>query len=509
MSADIAAFSLPGPDEDDDTYNFWEATGGRATITMDGLLPTPPGGCAAFAPGLEADCDTLLAARDTLAGDATLNWSPHTSMADWDGVTVAGSPPRVTRLRLAQMGLAGTIPAELGNLSSLTGLDLQGNQLTGTIPAELGNLSSLTGLDLQGNQLTGTIPAELGDLVSLQRLSLWSNQLSGEIPQAITRLTRLWDFWFLNNPELCAPVDNAFQAWLQSIDNAVGSSCAPTDSAEDRAVLVEFYNATGGTNWTNNDNWLSDRPIREWRDVANDANGRVTVLHMENNSRLSGSLPPALGRLSNLKRLELSHSLLTGPIPSELGNLSNLEWLGLRSNQLTGSIPPELGGLVNLRDLYLDGNQLRGEIPSELGNLTNLRTLWLYENQLRGEIPSELGNLTNLQTLRLNENQLRGEIPSELGNLTKLYSLYLGGNQLTGCVPYGLRGTGEMTSRHLACRSAILLNLRGPGRAGRVLQRHRRSQLDEQHQLAQRRTDQRVVWRHGQCSGKCHTASSE
>ena len=37
VSADIAAFSLAGPDEDDDTFNFWEATGGRATITMDGL----------------------------------------------------------------------------------------------------------------------------------------------------------------------------------------------------------------------------------------------------------------------------------------------------------------------------------------------------------------------------------------------------------------------------------------------------------------------------------------
>ena len=37
MSRDIAAFSHPGPDENDYWFNFYEATGGRATITMDGL----------------------------------------------------------------------------------------------------------------------------------------------------------------------------------------------------------------------------------------------------------------------------------------------------------------------------------------------------------------------------------------------------------------------------------------------------------------------------------------
>ena len=37
LSGDIAAFSHPGPDENDYWFNFYEATGGRATITMDGL----------------------------------------------------------------------------------------------------------------------------------------------------------------------------------------------------------------------------------------------------------------------------------------------------------------------------------------------------------------------------------------------------------------------------------------------------------------------------------------
>ena len=47
-------------------------------------------------PGLVSDCATLLAARDTLAGTATLNWAADTPMSEWDGVSVGGSPERVT-----------------------------------------------------------------------------------------------------------------------------------------------------------------------------------------------------------------------------------------------------------------------------------------------------------------------------------------------------------------------------------------------------------------------------
>ena len=43
-------------------------------------------------------------------------------------------------------------------------------------------------------------------------------------------------------------------------------------------VLVAFYNATDGPNWTNDTNWLSDRPIGEWYGVTTDASGRVTEL---------------------------------------------------------------------------------------------------------------------------------------------------------------------------------------------------------------------------------------
>lgn len=67
-----------------------------------------------------------------------------------------------------------------------------GNNLSGTLPASLGNLTSLQSLWLSGNQgLSGSIPPELGSLTSLRILALSGNQLSGSIPSALTNLTNL------------------------------------------------------------------------------------------------------------------------------------------------------------------------------------------------------------------------------------------------------------------------------------------------------------------------------
>ena len=220
------------------------------------------------------------------------------------------------------MGLTGDIPTELGNLSNLERLYLHDNQLTGEIPTELGSLSNLERLYLHDNQLTGEIPRELGNLSNLETLDLAGNQLTGDIPHSLTGLTVLVWFTFRNNSGLCAPVDEAFQTWLQSVSSVRGSSCAPMDSAEDRAALVELYNATGGASWTNNTNWLSDRPIREWYGVSNGPDGRVS-------------------------ELDLSGNQLTGEIPTELGNLSNLAWLYLSGNQLTGCVPAGLWDVPN------------------------------------------------------------------------------------------------------------------------------------------------------------------
>ncbi len=326
----------------------------RATGGVDEVLReyaaeiVPPGEVA------KSDIQALLAARDKLAGDSTLNWSEAVPVVSWDGVTIGGTPRRVTGLSLRQRRLSGTIPPELSKLAELSSLDLNGNRLTGEIPAELGRLSKLAALHLYDNHLQGRIPTELEQLTSLEELNLHSNQLDGSIPSELGNLCNL-EALFLHSNRL---------------------------SGEIPAALGQL--------------------------------SELRTLNLRNN-RLSGEIPAALGQLSELRTLNLRNNRLSGPIPTELSQLSKLEALYLHSNRLIGTIPGELSNIGSLDSLWLASNQLSGEIPAELGDLRNLTQLNLHSNRLSGEIPSELSKLAGgLQHLRLGNNQFTGCIPSEL-----------------------------------------------------------------------------------------------
>ena len=346
------------------------------------------------------------------------NWLTNASLGDWHGVTT-DALGRVSRLDLLyNNNLTGTIPPELGNLANLTTLALHNNNLTGTIPPELGNLANLDFLTLSHNDLSGPIPPELGNLANLTNLRLSYNQLSGQIPSDLGNLAKLVDLHLIYNnltgtiPDSflklqglknfyissynCVPDTAVFTAWLQQIPTRGATLC----TAADRWTLVSLYRATGGPNWTNSDNWETDDPLKDWYGVTTDDAGRVVSLALPGNN-LTGTIPPRLGSLANLRTLELHNNNLTGFIPGALGHLTNLITLNLGDNNLGGRIPSQIGNLTNLQQLFLSGNNLTSPIPSEIGSLANLVGLELHDNDFQGAFPTWLPNLRNLIYLTL------------------------------------------------------------------------------------------------------------
>ena len=371
--------------------------------------------------GLVSDCEALLRARSILEGnvgrDDQLDWDLRDPIADWEGVFLGGSPQRVTAIVLRRRGLNGSVPADLGDLTMLTQLNLHSNNLRGNIPDEIGNLGNLQRLFLHNNSLSGDFP-NLSRLRNLERLWLsGTNQRVGMgdgIPTWLNGLTNLQE--------------------LNLWGNEIGGAIPNLSGLSNLKLLKLQNNSLTGT-------------IPSW---FGDMNG-LSGLYLHAND-LTGTIPASLGRNTGIVRLWLDRNDLSGSIPSELGNMSSLRTLSLRDNQLSGNIPPELGNLSSLQVLRLHNNRrvdgetvlssgLTGAIPTQFGNLSELTTLAASNNSLTGAIPSSLGNLGKLRVLWLSQNQLSGAIPSALGNLgDTLTHIRLSDNSFAtnACVPRAL-----------------------------------------------------------------------
>ena len=261
-------------------------------------------------------------------------WPEDEQPEDWKGVTIENG--RVVKLKLENFGLTGAVPVDIGQLTSLTKLNLNRNQLT-SLPAELGQLTSLTRLDLFGNQLT-SVPAEIGQLTSLEGLDLRYNQLTS-VPAEIGQLASLRKLSLGGNQLTSVPAE---------IGQLTSLKCLDLHENQLTSVPAEIGQLTS-----------------------------LKLLFLFGNQLTS--VPAEIGQLTSLKELSLYNNQLTS-VPAEIGQLMSLVELSLSGNQLT-SLPAEIGQLTSLERLYLDGNQLTS-VPVEIGQLTSMRELFLGGNQL-------------------------------------------------------------------------------------------------------------------------------
>ena len=121
---------------------------------------------------LVEDCNLLLGLRDWFdpveydfytgeMSTVALNWSADIPMKLWTGVTVGGTPRRVTKLELSGMALDGEVGARLGNLTGLRELRLDHTGLQERLPSKLAQLTNLTHVYLGANPLEGCVPSSL------------------------------------------------------------------------------------------------------------------------------------------------------------------------------------------------------------------------------------------------------------------------------------------------------------------------------------------------------------
>ncbi|CAI5518917.1 unnamed protein product, partial [Closterium sp. Naga37s-1] len=168
---------------------------------------------------------------------------------------------------------------------------------------------------------------------------------------------------------------------------------------------------------------------------------QLQQLNLDQNS-FNTSIPSDISKLTALQFMNLERNSFYGSIPSSMGSMAELKALVLRFNQLSGPIPDSFSRLHNLYQIKWDNNQLTGSIPDWIGTLSALKTLSLTYNALTGTIPASLASLPRLDVLFLGANHLSGSIPAALGDILSLQYLWLGVNQLSGSIPTAI---GKLT----------------------------------------------------------------
>jgi hypothetical protein len=285
MNGDIYAARL-----DADGNYVW--TGGAATVTNSGSpksdMMTGKGlGCLFIAWTENGSVYTHCLLEDGTLGAPDAGSPDCTADDGTDGVELWGecySIENTEFLYLAQSGLSGPIPPEIGDLINLRELSLWGNNLSGEIPSEIGNLNNLEYLHLGWNSLTGHIPEDIGNLINLRELILISNSFTGEIPSGIANMEYL----------------TALVLGGNSFSGGIPLEIFNLQSLEELSL------------WGNN---------------------------------FSGEIPVEIGNLLNLERLWIDGNSFSGPIPESIGDLQNIYSINISYNQFSGEIPESICNL--------------------------------------------------------------------------------------------------------------------------------------------------------------------
>ncbi|KAG0584545.1 hypothetical protein KC19_3G217100 [Ceratodon purpureus] len=302
--------------------------------------------------------------------------NPDATIPNWRGIfclktnynsTTDDGTIEIVGLSLQNASIEGYLPPDIGNLSSMTTLELTGNPnltgplpttfwqmwinildlhdngFTGPLPDELLYSWNLLHLDVSGNQLNGSYPFnQTSSMDYLQVLSIARNHFRGEIP----------DYAFVNKTEL---------EKLDISDNNFTGTLPPLD----RMFKYLNYLDVSGNQFKGP---LPD--LRKFQSLRHVNLGRNRFQGTANLQDILNLQNPN----ASLDFVDLSHNNLSGPLPSwNASNLGPIQELYLDNNTLSG--------ILDIRQMY-DRGLLQSKNSTDNSTDQKLRIMSLSNNSI-------------------------------------------------------------------------------------------------------------------------------
>lgn len=166
---------------------------------------------------------------------------------------------------------------------------------------------------------------------------------------------------------------------------------------EDSLALVALYHSAEGDYWRDDfrAGWLTT-PVATWpgvRTVANvgsEAEPEWRIIDFRKTGftmTRTGTLPPEIGNMVYLERLEIRNNLFSGPIPVQVANMDRLGQYFSTNNLQTGAPPWEeiVEKLKLLRQIDIKFNFHTGTLPPAVGGFESLTSLLIEANYFDGD----------------------------------------------------------------------------------------------------------------------------
>ncbi|KAJ4901294.1 Leucine-rich repeat protein kinase family protein [Raphanus sativus] len=202
-------------------------------------------------------------------------------------------------------------------------------------------------------------------------------------------------------------------------------------ASQDDATIMQSLKSS--LTLTSDVNWSDPDPCK-WNNVQCSTNNRVTRIQLKQKG-IRGTLPPDLGKLTELIVLEFFSNKISGAVP-DLSGLTQLQRLNLHDNLFDSNPGNLFSGMNSLQEMYLDNNPFPSwEIPESVKEVKSLKNLSLINCNVTGSIPDFFSSetLPNLVSLKLSQNNLHGGLPESFRR-SSLQQLYLNGQNLNGSI---------------------------------------------------------------------------
>ncbi|KAL8128239.1 disease resistance protein RPV1-like [Apium graveolens] len=327
-----------------------------------------------------------------------------------------GQLSSLSHLDLFECDNLKALPDPIGQLSKLGYMNLRGCINLKRLPEPVKHLTNLGSLELAHCSNLRRLPEQLGDMNGLKKIDASYTAIE-QLPDSVSRLRKLAELK-LNN---CRN--------LRKLPEQFGNMESLWTFDASYSAIQQLPDSFGGLNKLFTLNLHGCKKLEKLPDNFGDMRGLRTF---DASFSAIEQLPDSITCISAMVWLKLYSCKKLRKLPDQLGNMEGLRMFDV-SRSAIEQLPDSFTCLNELVELHLSRCMKLRKLPEHFGNMEGLRTLNACYSEFE-QLPDSFARLINLGELELRLGQNFGNLPDSINNMKELAYIHLSCN-IRLCMP--------------------------------------------------------------------------